>query len=180
MRIIFFTLLAGGYAFAQHETVLRMHGDRVPLHQIQSRSLHSEMNRLRDVQVAPKTGTGIVFDDTAAIVAVELERDGHPNDLLYGYFLEKTPSPLYLHGRMNEKGRPELRLWSDGDSEILITEEKMVLETQPSAVSFRTTPQAAAKDRDRALETTDVIRCLAQALGINLNLSSIQAVLTSS
>jgi hypothetical protein len=100
-----------------------------------------------------------------------LEQDGHPDDLLYVYYVEKLQSTLYLHGRVNEKGRPELRLWSDGESELLFTDEKMDLELIPSPTSFRL-PRTLSKGRSRALEAEDVIRCLAQSLGLTVDFSS--------
>ncbi len=168
-------LLTIGCAYAQRapnrSMPLLLQGDRIPLNQIQSRGLHAELQSLRTMQVHPKSEEAIVFGAAGEILAVALEQDGHSDDLLYVYYMEKLESSLYLHGRVNEKGRPELRLWSEGESELLFTEEKMELELLPSPSSFRRS-QVPRKDKSRTLETQDVIRCIAQSLGLTVDFSS--------
>lgn len=170
-----FVLLTIGSAFSQREPnrsmSLPFQGDRVPLNQIQSRGLHNELHSLRSIQVHPKSEEAIVFGASGEILAVALEQDGHPDDLLYVYYMEKLQSTFYLHGRVNDKGRPEVRIWSDGESELVFTEEKMALEPLPNPSSFRL-PHAEPKDRSRALEKEDVIRCIAQSLGLTIDVSS--------
>lgn len=119
------------------------------------------------------------------VIAVELEDRSQVQSLAAFYFLPDTRRYFFLRVQSDFLGRPEMRLWSRGPSEIVVTEEGIRLATKPSPESFRLDPEIerlaglAPDAQVKDLSTTDIINCIARALNISINTSSLRDLINS-
>ncbi len=110
--------------------------------------------------------------DGSSVLVVPLRDSTTPDRILYLYYLPNTQQHFLLQLMRNpDRGDAiELRMWSTAAaSEILATEEGLVVLRQPSKYTFRILPSSASKGGVRdALSPGDIILCLAKTLGIDV------------
>lgn len=121
---------------------------------------------VEEVQVIPLSKA----DSSAA----DATGDRHTTYLLFD---ELRQIPYFLQVSADDAGRPTLRFWSVGESEIVIDSElNAQLVPFPSGETFRLPRELAGMDK---LSPTDIIACIARSLGISLSSTNLASRLSS-
>ena len=128
--------------------------------------------------VLPADGSYLDFSQPEQeVIAVPLQPGRTPESFLYLYFFPKTGDHFYFQVSRSPRkdNRIEVRLWGEGDPEILISEDGAELLEEPSEFTFRLglgvfDPKLPV--RGRALAPDELISCIANTLGIDLDFSS--------
>jgi hypothetical protein len=117
------------------------------------------------------------------ILVVALQDLKDPTRILYLFYLGEENVNYFVQVGTNTAGVREFRLWSNGLSELLISEDGLVLLPEKSESTFRI-PELmhviggiTAAPQEKSV--TDQIACLAKQLGISINPTNLKTLFTS-
>lgn len=162
-------LLSGG----PKTTSLRLASVDDGLRQLVAKMQDSQTLRLRSDQAT------VVGDAGKAVIVLDLTDPQNPEAKYYGYYIERTREFILLHGRVNDKGKVELRYWSGGDAELLITEEKGVLQPLSAGLARTLSDFRTVNNGEGDLSVSQTLQCLIRGLGLNVDASSVGNLLLS-
>lgn len=125
----------------------------------------------------------IPANERQSVLVTELDDPANVGRRLFLFYLEQSSELFFLQLQTDADGNPEMRLWSAGPSELVIAGDQMRLLDQPSSETFRlpriVTGAAGTGMVTDNITVTDTIACLAKALGIGLDSTSLTTRLSS-
>lgn len=150
---------------------------RKDLGEISAPAFRETLDLLEREQGITARADAIVTSAEAAgdVLITELDDPRNSARRLFLFFPTHLQQPFFLQLQPGPNGLPEMRLWADGPSEILISRDEVRLLPAPSDATFRLSPRISNK----ALSTWDTITCIARTLGISLDNSSLASRLAS-
>src|SRR4051794_22773693 len=72
-----------------------------------------------------------------SVLVTELDDAANSNRRLFLFFFPETGESFFLQLQLDPAGSPEMRLWGDGPSELVIAGTQVRLLEQPSSDTFR-------------------------------------------
>jgi len=158
---------------------------RTQLDDISNPSMTATLNQLRTLQgLTPRSDAlAIMANERQSVLVTELDNAERPDRRLFLFYLAESNEAFFLQLQVAVKGSPEMRLWSAGPSELVILGDQMRLLDHPSSETFRL-PRMASGAAGLGVVTdnitvTDTIACIARALGIGLDSTSLSTKLSS-
>lgn len=173
-----FLLLLGPWSAAAGQPLSQVAGEA-----LESVSLEAEMDlgltfllsALREERnVVPQGAEAFRVLSAPGVVLIPLERSDRPEAHLFLYYLPEKQESFFLQIEPDPIAGPAVRLWSRGASEILITQEGAVLLAEPSEATFRVGPRSVTET-----SVIDTLACIARTLGLSLNTTTLQNLLSS-
>jgi len=111
------------------------------------------------------------------VLVVELKDSERPWETTFLFYLRDSGQVLFLRAR-SVVGDPEVRLWSQGQSEIVVSNQGIKRQATPSSDTFRFDHLSDATGTK--ISATDALVCLARILGLSsTNWSSAISFLTN-
>ena len=154
---------------------------RKALGEISAPAFHETLSLLaREQGITPRSDAVVSATELAGEVLITELDDSldDPRDSekrLFLFFSPAKDEAFFLQIRLGADATPEMRLWAEGPSEIVIAGDDVRLLPAPSGATFRL---SGRRGRDK-LSVSDTIDCIARALGIHLNRSSLTSLLSS-
>ncbi len=164
LLICFISALAPQLVLAAGEGLLPTH----PLDQKNDPALGAILDVLGlDQGVSAKDGiyyTVNIGPNEPLVNVVPLKKASEPGQTTYMFYQEVTGKIFFLKVGLNSGGKPEIRLWSQGDGELIFSEEVVGYHPGRSAQTFRI-PDG---ENFGISSVTEAITCLATVLGISI------------
>jgi len=129
----------------------------------------------REQGITPRADTIVSTEPTGEILITELDDPRDSAKRIFFFFLPAKSEYFFLQVRLGADGSPEMRLWAEGPSEILVSGDKVRLLSVPSGETFRLVRGASLEK----ISITDTISCIARGLGISVDSSSLTSRLAS-
>lgn len=132
-----------------------------------------------EARVFPSEGA-FTLPGEPGLLLVPLVKSDDPGARLFLYYRTERKEYFFLLLASDFLGRPEMRLWSRGPSEIRITREGATFLPRPSEHTFRVSDVKALEGPiAEPLTVTESIACIARVLGITVNTTNLQSLLTA-
>ncbi len=135
-----------------------------------------------EVQVTPEIDQAWHLPTSDQLVLIQLRKIQDPDAFLFMYYATDSGATFFLQVRHHLPTGPEVRLWSTGESEILISGSEAVLLPRKSDATFRLTTPANSTELQlltQPLTVSETIACLGRVLGISINATNLRNLLTS-
>jgi pre-peptidase len=180
----FLLLAAWGRAGAQQEKSSNLGASlfaTAPLESVQDDGLGLLVDALRADRIVPKDGTVFALQTAQPMEVVPLEDLNDSTRKLFLYYLPEARQYFFLQVT-SALGRPEMRFWSRGDTELVASADGIALLPHRSAETLRFTPaveELAIGSAVEPLTIGDTIACIGRSLGIEPNLTSLTNTLAS-
>lgn len=149
------------------------------LAEVQDAGLTTLLDALgREHGIFAREGTAMVAEvGGRTVIAVPLEKAADRDAFLVLYYLPGLGEHFFLQVAPGPGGRPEMRLWGRGPSELRVSEAGAALLPSASPGTFRVAPPAGDGFQQR-LGVGEAIRCIVQQLGVDLDPDDLFSLLT--
>src|SRR4051812_15402682 len=119
----------------------------------------------------------VTINERQSVLVTEFDNEQGAKRRLFLLYLVEPGESFFLQLQVGAEGNPEMRLWSTGPSELVVAGDQMRLLEKPSSETFRLPRDTAGAAA--SITITDAISCIARALGIGLDSTSLTTSLSS-
>jgi len=176
-------LLAVSSAFAQRTQSAPFALANSTLQDVSDSTLRSVLAGLQDVAaLVPRDDrVSVLTQFSAPVVVVPLRKVGDDERSVYLFYVPERKQVFFLSAVKDNGGRPEVRLWGSGAWELVISADRISLLPRPTDQTDPLTDSMLEAAGVMAPPTSpaEVLACIAGVLGIGLDPTSLNSVLTS-
>jgi hypothetical protein len=119
----------------------------------------------------------MTLNGNQSVLVTELDNEPGARRRLFLFYLVEPGESFFLQLQVGADGNPEMRLWGTGPSELVVAGDQMRLLEKPSSETFRLPRDTAGAAA--SITITDAISCIARALSIGLDSTSLTTSLSS-